>query len=175
MSTSRAVPRESSCFSAKGCADVGVSENNWATSKFFLPFSFEVQSDLGWSPKCMLKVKWWLWLSSRANQIPHPVEVLEDFFSLPLLPPNLLASIVALKFRRRWQGELKFAQREKGLVPQPLLQSPSSRPGRRGPRAVVPCSPSSPPFSEPSFSHLWKQITISVLCSLQGCYEAQMR
>ena len=28
VSTSRAVPRESSCFSAKGCADVGVSENN---------------------------------------------------------------------------------------------------------------------------------------------------
>ena len=76
---------------------------NWTISKFFLPCSFEAQSDLGWSLQYILKMKWRLWLPSRASQIPHPVEVQRTLPPCPLptyLPPFLLQKVQAKTFGR---------------------------------------------------------------------------
>lgn len=61
----------------------------------------------------MLKMKQQLWLPSRANQRPHPVQAPRTFSPLPLLPSNLHASLPASKRSGEdlWQ-ELMFAQRE---------------------------------------------------------------
>lgn len=181
--------RRKARFSAEVCAEVAVSKNNWTITKFFFPLQFW-SSEWPWLISAVhTENKMAILMSSRANKMPHPVEMQIPFLLTPCSLPTYLPPSLLQKMRKKKKSRRPLAERadvctkEKSvactLIAQERIPSLGSRCPPAEPQEVsawptlarqeetLAVALGSPSFPEPSFFHLWK--ANHSICTLQGC------